>query len=267
MKHTRARIPTSIALWLSIGLLITLALAWTLALAMPIPQYPRLHARMFVIDGVAWTVATNSSPGAIEQWWGAADDSELQGASPEDWIKYRAVTLAQDKPGGQERTIMLTRPSWGTLASHGPYPDTRFGSDTGFGLPFPALWFQVVGTVRGNTITNDQLHGGILVAGSPSSRAHDFRALPLKVSWSGLIADVLVWGLSLWAIAFLWRFNRQRRRRLKGRCLACGYDLRADYAAGCSECGWNRPAATARADEAARTPNAAGAQAREAEGA
>ena len=26
----------------------------------------------------------------------------------------------------------------------------------------------------------------------------------------------------------------------QGRCFACGYDLRGDYAGGCPECGWNR---------------------------
>ena len=30
------------------------------------------------------------------------------------------------------------------------------------------------------------------------------------------------------------------RRRRRGRCPACGYDLRGDLSAGCTECGWNR---------------------------
>jgi hypothetical protein len=36
-------------------------------------------------------------------------------------------------------------------------------------------------------------------------------------------------------------FNAKRRkRRARGLCTECGYDLRGDYAGGCPECGWRR---------------------------
>ncbi|MDY7110541.1 MAG: hypothetical protein SYC29_18065 [Planctomycetota bacterium] len=39
------------------------------------------------------------------------------------------------------------------------------------------------------------------------------------------------------------RFSSRRRHLLqeRGLCPSCGYDLRGDFAAGCPECGWNRP--------------------------
>ncbi len=35
---------------------------------------------------------------------------------------------------------------------------------------------------------------------------------------------------------------RQRLRAKRGRCLACGYDLRGNLEHGCPECGWRREA-------------------------
>lgn len=237
--------------WICIGLVVSLALAWTLALVEPIAQYPRLHARLFVRDSQAWTVATRFQPGAVDQWWSRAEASELIGRTPAQFLDDTESRLVLDLPGGRARTITRLRPSWGTLASHGPYPATGFGSDTAFGFPFPAMWFQVVGTVQGNTVVNDTLHGGLLVRGSPSSRAHDFRALPLRIVRSGLIADSIVWGLSLAAIRHLVRSRRERARTLRGLCPRCAYDLEARFEDGCPECGWQREAPP-RAEQAPR---------------
>ena len=38
-------------------------------------------------------------------------------------------------------------------------------------------------------------------------------------------------------------WKRWRRRR-RGACLQCGYDLRGELDAGCPECGWRREAAS-----------------------
>lgn len=66
----------------------------------------------------------------------------------------------------------------------------------------------------------------------------------------------------LWAVALLtgaaparacWRYLRRRRRWARGRCMGCGYDLRATAGGRCPECGAPTPATMpARAGEAMR---------------
>jgi hypothetical protein len=44
------------------------------------------------------------------------------------------------------------------------------------------------------------------------------------------------------ALAWLFRSGRPERRRSRGLCPGCGYDIKAAPDAGCPECGWNRAA-------------------------
>jgi hypothetical protein len=61
----------------------------------------------------------------------------------------------------------------------------------------------------------------------------------------GLIFGTLFYS-AVWLIPLVCIPALRRHLRLgRGHCPACNYDLRADFAAGCPECGWNRePAKT-----------------------
>lgn len=63
---------------------------------------------------------------------------------------------------------------------------------------------------------------------------------PNAIRWPGFIANSIVYAV----LAFLFinglLFAHRRSRRLRGRCPRCAYDLRAEFANGCPECGWNR---------------------------
>jgi hypothetical protein len=62
--------------------------------------------------------------------------------------------------------------------------------------------------------------------------------LPLRVVWGGLIADVAVWSAAWGVVLFGAAWARQVRRRRRGLCAGCGYDLRGAAAgAACPECG------------------------------
>ena len=69
------------------------------------------------------------------------------------------------------------------------------------------------------------------------------RIIPLRVAWAGFSIDTLfyaaIWGGVFFGFTGAKRFIRSKR----GRCPRCGYDLRGapGLAAGCPECGWNRP--------------------------
>ena len=69
-----------------------------------------------------------------------------------------------------------------------------------------------------------------------------FRVLPCRVLGTSFFVDTLfyaaIWGGVFFGFASAKRATRGRRRR--GRCPRCGYDLRGNLVAGCSECGWNR---------------------------
>ena len=73
------------------------------------------------------------------------------------------------------------------------------------------------------------------------------RAVPRTPIWPGLLAD---WAIAsgAWLVLFalvygtrgLMRERAARRRRARGRCPDCGYDLKGAFDDGCSECGWGR---------------------------
>ncbi|MCA9310143.1 MAG: hypothetical protein KDA21_03000 [Phycisphaerales bacterium] len=72
------------------------------------------------------------------------------------------------------------------------------------------------------------------------------RGLPLIPLWSGFALDALIFGALLWGGWGLLSGTRRARRRRRGRCAWCGYDL-GDLAT-CPECGRERPTTQAGPD-------------------
>lgn len=67
--------------------------------------------------------------------------------------------------------------------------------------------------------------------------------LPLLPVWEGILGNALVFALAWWAVLIGPLALRRVRRRRRGRCAACGYDLRGlstDSSARCPECGTRR---------------------------
>lgn len=65
------------------------------------------------------------------------------------------------------------------------------------------------------------------------------RAIPLRPVWPGLIADTLFYALLFAGLHRLSAWGRRTRRRRRGRCAACGYDLFGLNSPTCPECGHN----------------------------
>jgi len=64
--------------------------------------------------------------------------------------------------------------------------------------------------------------------------------LPLRPIWPGFLLDTGFYGV-LWAVPFFGLpLLKQSRRKRKGRCPNCAYDLKRDFQSGCPECGWRR---------------------------
>ena len=68
----------------------------------------------------------------------------------------------------------------------------------------------------------------------------DQRALPYWPIWRGLAVDTLFYATILFVLLGGIGFTRRELRRVRGRCIKCGYDLRGDSGGGCPECGWGR---------------------------
>lgn len=93
--------------------------------------------------------------------------------------------------------------------------------------------------------------GLIAIVGSLNGFGNSF-VVPSIPIWSGLVVDSAVFGAG-WALILATGVGmivrlRDRRRRSRGMCADCGYDLCGDFAGGCPECGWNRAG-----DRSART--------------
>jgi hypothetical protein len=68
--------------------------------------------------------------------------------------------------------------------------------------------------------------------------------LPYVPCWPGLLADVALFAAALALPVAGWITLRSACRIRRGRCARCAYDLRADLATGCPECGWRRQPVT-----------------------
>jgi len=69
------------------------------------------------------------------------------------------------------------------------------------------------------------------------------RSIPLRPRWPGLAVNSLLFASVLFCLSLIpvmWTLAAARMRRIRGRCITCGYDLRGQFDAGCPECGWNR---------------------------
>ncbi|MEE9128823.1 MAG: hypothetical protein V3T84_02310 [Phycisphaerales bacterium] len=67
----------------------------------------------------------------------------------------------------------------------------------------------------------------------------EFFIVPLRPQWPGFAINTVFYAAILW-LPFAPFAARRMIRRKRGLCIKCGYDLRGEFSAGCSECGWRR---------------------------
>lgn len=223
----------------------TVAIAWILAAFVTIPMYPRRIARDWMgSDGRVWGAAELKLPGIQDAWWN--DLSSSFTGTPEEMLaaaRAQHEQLAADRRGtDQHMRIAQGPPSWGSLARGRAGPPSIIGSDTAYGWPIPCLWFSVrsagtMQTVAGIQLLGERLIGAIPIAGEPSARGRDFRALSYLVRWPALAIDLAFWTVAWWLLITIPLALRRRARRSRGRCTSCGYDLVGMTGETCPECG------------------------------
>jgi hypothetical protein len=140
----------------------------------------------------------------------------------------RQTWLAYDWPGpdryeGPQRSV----PSWLTLPQPGSGGAT---SAHGFGFPFPCLKYD-------HALSRSQSAFGFshVLRWRERSAGWDVY-LPLAPIYSGLVANSLMYAAVLGS-PWMVRAVVRSRRFGRGRCPACGYNIRGEFISPCPECG------------------------------
>lgn len=235
-QSTAVRTLRRVILCLGLGAITTIAVAWVIAAVRPIPMYPRGTLGVFEFWNRPWNVSERRGIGFHDVWW-----MDLNADAPgptAELVRSGREQLDHRPPGSPPAGIRNSAPWFGTF--HNAEPATLIGSDTAFGFPVPCLWYSVRGlsSPGSNTITSDQVEGGFMVRGAPSSRIRDFAAIPYRALWLPLVIDTFAFA-AVWLVLLSWpkRVRRILRRR-RNRCPNCNYSL-LGLAPGskCPECG------------------------------
>jgi hypothetical protein len=193
----------------------------------------------------AWHAVEAYRFGLVHIWWSGTRSGTSQVPTPELVEQMQAEAREIVRTGRTQYPLTLRNQhrAWGTFAAADPPPSVfSMGSDSGYGWPFPCLYYQVFTVydpIAGSTVS-DTSRGALVLWGTPESRWHEYRALPLRPIATGLAANSLFYSV-LWSVLlFVPGVIRRRVRKRHNRCAACGYDL-AGTAGKCPECGGARP--------------------------
>jgi len=115
--------------------------------------------------------------------------------------------------------------------------------ELGYGWPWRAMRVtmeQLPPAVRGTpAILDHRIIEGILLKKN-TTNAYSPVVIPTRILWLGFIGNTALAAVVLITAGAAFKTYRTSRRRRKGRCLACGYDLSGQTTPGCPECGAER---------------------------
>ena len=141
-------------------------------------------------------------------------------------------------------------PRWSRLRRDWPdrLAETRELFDTA------GVWYELrmgwpLHCLRGGFTTHDYItsltvrnNHGIIPVWRPSEYLSSYGGtslvgLPLIPDWPAFLGSVLLYGALSFAGVTAWRSARGWRRRRRGRCVGCGYNLTGNVSGTCPECG------------------------------
>lgn len=135
-----------------------------------------------------------------------------------------------------------TKSSWGVLYATTLHSEAEaddfYGFEGASGFPALSFWHSLERMEDGAFTTPGAIR---LPDGSQTTNPKlEIRAIPYRPIWPGLIFNTIFYALLAFITHRLVRTIREHRRFTKGRCPKCKYDLNANFAPGCPECGWRR---------------------------
>ena len=126
-------------------------------------------------------------------------------------------------------------PSWAALAAAANTDSGGTRAVEAYGWPMLGVYRELQPAPMVRTPKTLSLRGAVTQSVAVS--------LPRPI-WLGLFVNSALYGSVLLALylatAGIRRAFKESARLRRGCCIACGYDLRYDFVAGCPECGWNR---------------------------
>ena len=182
------------------------------------------------IGGTFWGVIPGSSPQPVSR--GSASGSRIVGFGASQVVVRNSLTLPQ--PGDAQVVLGFL----GDVTAHEVALITdslsagarvMVATETGWPWIAFACEFSDVGGHR----------GGWMI-GRPRASGGPVRALAWRPLWPGAALNMLVFAAGWLVILLAPRAIRRTRRRRRGACERCGYDLRGTPSGGCPECGFAR---------------------------
>jgi hypothetical protein len=220
------RCAVKLAVFLLLGAIGNVAVAWAFAYTAD-PSWPDEAMRgclRFDGDDRVWTCFLLRQVGASELY------SSGRAHRPGDWSDVSWM--------GLPRITAAALPSW-----------SRFHTLEGIRNPYTVRHEHAYGwPMRAMTWRSDNFHQvngkPVTPPGMAHSRAFDvfrFRShgLPLGIHGYGFALNTIFYAAVLWVVFATPGVIRRRRRRFRGQCIHCGYDLRGQPAESknCPECG------------------------------
>jgi len=226
-------------LCLAFGAFTTIAVAWTCARIIPLTKRDVIGRALSSDQAPCWWIWSYQKPGT---YWAAGFPIITQescdfllngycedGVINDDSFLYRDVFLTPPIIDDFE----LIRQE--AIAAHG--------------WPYLALWCEI----NSEWLVKDKRYKPETSAGGGvddsninlSSSRRNLLAIGLRPLWKGFLLDSLIYA-ALWLILItlfltLWKLCVWPMRKIRKRCLKCGYDLRGNVSGGgCPECGWGR---------------------------
>jgi len=235
MTHRRPTIWRAMN-WLIVGFIATLA---TATLCGPVERALGFHT------GKLETVSVDE-----ETHWGAWEIGRIRANFETTWLIWFPGSYERDSSEDLKGSSALRDnvPPW---VSHDRKPvndrtSVRLASTTAAGWPFHAATYVEWDGVH---YPPDKPFGKAYAKSVSGIREglhlHTFRTasgdlrivLPLRPIVGGLIGDVLFWAAVVGLVSMRLEAAKRARRRRKGCCTACGYDLRGSAGRACPECG------------------------------
>lgn len=108
------------------------------------------------------------------------------------------------------------------------------------GWPFEAMYFEVDTSSLFEVVSDGVEYGGSATLFLKDFGGKDWRELPTVPVWPGFLFNTVVYTAIWFALSLGIDSIRRTRRRRKGLCPHCAYNLRNNLNSGCPECGWNR---------------------------
>jgi len=179
-----------------------------------------------------WGLRENEEPRTAYAWHGnLAFDRISQSRSAVNWPAER--DLAQMRL----RTLPQWTSDYRALRTHDRIDHVAVG------WPLRSFYglCETVQPPNSQTPPSCTWRSALVLKQAGAAPSPDDRVMPLSIRWGALLGNIVIWAVAFWAVAVVAAHVRRALRRARGRCPACGYDLRHALELGCPECGWNRP--------------------------